>query len=120
MRNAMWTVIILLGVVFSSPAAADESTQKKEAYGDKIESVFNLTRQGIRWRFKRIFNEIYVEAYLAVFYIESNFGTDLRQMAMEIARERVALRKKAQKMDNFELCRREKGSEGPKSEGAQL
>ena len=88
-------------------------------YGDKIESAFNLTRQGIRWRFKRIFNEIYVEAYLAVFYIESNFGTELRQMALEIARERVTLRKKAQKMDNFELCRRENRSEGPKLERPQ-
>ena len=89
-------------------------------YGDKIESAFNLTRQGIRWRFKRIFNEIYVDAYLSIFWIESNFGTELRQMAMEIAKERVTLRKKAQKMDNFELCRRENGSEGPKSEGPQL
>ena len=85
-------------------------------YGDKIESAFNLTRQGIRWRFKRIFNKIYVDAYLAVFYIESNFGTELRQMAMEIARERVALRKKAQKMDNFELCRRENRFAEPRSE----
>jgi hypothetical protein len=92
----------------------------RQNYGDKIESEFNLTRQGIRWRFKRIFNEIYVDAYLAVFWIESNFGIDLRQMAMEIAKERVTLRKKAQKMDHFELCRRENGSEGPKSEGAQL
>jgi hypothetical protein len=36
-------------------------------------------------------------------------------MAMEIARERVELRKKAKKMGDFEVCRREKGSAGPKS-----
>jgi hypothetical protein len=89
-------------------------------YGDKIESEFNLTRQGIRWRFKRIFNEIYVNAYLAIFWIESNFGTELRQMAMEIAREQVEFRKKAKKMEDFEFCRREKGSSEPKSEGPQL
>jgi hypothetical protein len=89
-------------------------------YGDKIESEFNLTRQGIRWRFKRIFNEIYVNAYLSIFWIETNFGTELRQMAMEIAREQIELRKKAQKMDNFGICRREKGFSEPKSEGPQL
>ena len=92
----------------------------RQNYGDKIESEFNLTRQGIRWRFKRIFNEIYVHDYLSIYWIESNFGTQLRQMAMEIAKEQITLRKKAQKMDDFELCRREIGSESPKSEGAQL
>jgi len=38
--------------------------------------------------------------------VESLFGTELRQKALEIARERVELRKKAQKMGNFERCRR--------------
>ena len=89
-------------------------------YGDKIESAFNLTRQGVRWRFQRLFSEIYVESYLAIFWIESSFGTGLRQMALEIARERVELRKKARKMDDFELCRREKGSDGPQSGGVRL
>ena len=89
-------------------------------YGDKIESEFNLTRQGIRWRFKRIFNEIYVNAYLSIFWIESNFGTELRQMALEIAREQIELRKKTRKMDDFEFCRREKGFSGPKSGRTQL
>ena len=85
-------------------------------YGDKIESEFNLTRQGIRWRFKRIFDEIYVNSYLAIFWIESNFGTQLRKMAMEVARERVEQRKKAQKMEDFRFCRREKRSSDTKSE----
>ena len=65
-------------------------------YGDKIESAFGMTRQGVRWRFQRLFNEIYVEAYSTIFVIESLFGTPLRQDVMEIVRERVALRKKAQ------------------------
>ena len=89
-------------------------------YGDKIESEFNLTRQGIRWRFKRIFDEIYVDSYLAILWIESNFGTQLRKMAMEIARERVEQRKKAQKEENFRFCRREKGAADTKSEELQL
>ena len=86
----------------------------RQNYGDRIQSYFNLTRQGVRWRFQRLFNQIYINSYLAVFWIESNFGTELRQMAMEIAKERIELRKKAKKMGGFEVCRREKGSAGPR------
>lgn len=89
-------------------------------YGDKIESEFNLTRQGIRWRFNRLFNQIYVNSYLAIFWIESNFGTELRKMALEIAREHVELRKKALKMGNLGFCRREKRSVDPRSERPQM
>ena len=77
----------------------------RKNYGDRIEKVFGVTRQGVRWRFQRLFNEIYVEAYSTIFIIESLFGTGLRQKALEIARERVELRKKAQKMGNFEFHR---------------
>ena len=80
----------------------------RKNYGDGIEAAFNLTRQGVRWRFHRIFSEIYISSYEAIFFIESLFGTELRHKALEIARERVELRKKAQKMGKFELCRREK------------
>jgi hypothetical protein len=45
--------------------------------------------------------------------VESNFGTELRQMAMEIARERVELRKKAQKIDFFDASRRENAPSEP-------
>ena len=79
----------------------------RKNYGDRIEKEFGLTRQGVRWRFDRIFNEIYVEAYQALYWIESLFGTGLRQKALEIARERVELRKKAQKMGGFDFCRRQ-------------
>ncbi len=71
-------------------------------YGDKIEVAFNMTRQGVRWRFQRIFGEIYISAYESIYVIESLFGTELRQKAIEIAKERVALRKKAQKSGNLE------------------
>jgi len=70
----------------------------RQNYGDKIERAFGLTRQGVRWRFQRLFNEIYIEAYASIFAIESRFGTQLRSMALEIARERIELRKQAQKL----------------------
>ncbi len=64
-------------------------------YGDKIEKVFGLTRQGIRWRFQRLFGDVYVSAYEAIYWIETAFGTELRGMALEIAKQRVELRRKA-------------------------
>jgi len=77
----------------------------RKNYGDKIEECFNMTRQGVRWRFQRLFNEIYINAYLTIFFIESNFGIKLRQKAIEIAKERVELRKNAQKSRNFDISR---------------
>jgi hypothetical protein len=67
----------------------------RKNYGSKIESCFGMTRQGIRWRFHRLFNKIYIDSYLAIFWIESNFGTQLRQDAITIAKEQVELRRKA-------------------------
>ena len=81
----------------------------RQNYGDKIERDFNMTRQGVRWRFQRLFNEIYVNAYLTVYWIESNFGTTLRSKALEIARERIELTKRAHKEGFFDVSRREKG-----------
>ena len=78
----------------------------RKNYGNKIESAFHMTRQGVRWRSQRLFNEIYVEAYQTIYLVESLFGTELRQKAMEIARERVEIRKKAQKMGHFDFHRR--------------
>jgi hypothetical protein len=86
----------------------------RQNYGDKVEKIFNMSRQGVRWRFYRLFNEIYVEAYMTIFFVESNFGTQLRQMAMEIAKERVELRKKAQKIEFFDASRRENGQQESK------
>ena len=76
-------------------------------YGDKIESEFEMTRQGVRWRFQRVLNQVYVSAYESIYLIESQFGTELRQKALEIAKERVQLRQKAQKMGLIEVHRRE-------------
>ncbi len=35
----------------------------RQNYGDHIEARFGMSRQGVRWRFQRLFNDIYVEAY---------------------------------------------------------
>jgi len=84
----------------------------RKNYGDKVERAFQMTRQGVRWRFHRLFNEIYVNAYLTVYWIESNFGTELRGKALEIAREKIELRKQAQKGGNPNVSRRERGGLG--------
>jgi len=78
----------------------------RQNYGDKIEKCFGMTRQGVRWRFRHL-SEIYTSSYEAIYFVESNFGTELRGMALDIARERVALRKKATQKGFFEVCRRE-------------
>ena len=73
----------------------------RKNYGSRIESHFGMTRQGIRWRFNRLFNQIYVDAYLAIFWIESNFGTQLRQDALAVAKQQVGLRNKARQKAKF-------------------
>jgi len=86
----------------------------RQNYGDKIESEFKMTRQGVRWRFHRLFNEIYLNAYLTIFWIESNFGVELREKVIRIAKQHVELRKKAQKTGFLPACRRENGSKSLK------
>ena len=90
----------------------------RENYGDKIEGTFNMTRQGIRWRFYRLFNDIYVSAYETIYFVESYFGTDLRQMAIDIAKERISFRKKAQKIEFFDASRRENEQQESKPAGS--
>ena len=92
----------------------------RKNYGDRVEGAFNMTRQGVRWRFHRLFNEIYMNAYLTIYWVESNFGTELRASALEIARERVELRKKAQETSFFHASRREKGGWDVRSESREL
>lgn len=70
----------------------------KKNYGDHIETSFQMTRQGVRWRFQRLFNDIYVSAYETIYFIESNFGTSLRNDAIAIVKQRIEMRKNAQKM----------------------
>ncbi len=92
----------------------------KQNYGDKIQSSFRMSRQGVRWRFRRLFNEVYVSAYETIYMMESQFGIQLRQQALAIAKERVEMRKKHQQMANFDVCRRQSEQEESQSLGSQL
>ena len=64
-------------------------------YGEQIHKIFRMTRQGVRWRFWRIMNDIYVSAFNAILTIEKAFGTQLRDHAIRISKERYALRQEA-------------------------
>ena len=61
-------------------------------YGEKIHRTFRMTRQGVRWRFWRLFNDIYVSAFETILFIERTFGTQLREHAVRISKERYAAR----------------------------
>ena len=61
-------------------------------YGDKLHKTFRVSRQGVRWRFQRLFNRVYVDAFETILFIETTFGTELRDHAIRISRERYTLR----------------------------
>ena len=69
----------------------------KGTYGVKIHKTFGITRQGVRWRFQHIFGKDYIEAFATILAIEKIFGTELRDYAIRISRERYQLRQKAKK-----------------------
>jgi len=92
----------------------------RQSYGDKVESSFGMTRQGVRWRFHRLFKEIYVSSYETIYWVESSFGTGLRSKVLEIVKERVEMRKKANKMVFFSTPRRENDNTEDESQGKKL
>jgi stress response protein YsnF len=92
----------------------------RQNYGDKIESTFRMSRQGVRWRFSRLFNEVYVSAYETIYMMENHFGIQLRQQALAIAKERVEMRKKNQKIGDLDVCRRQSNQEVSHPPGSQL
>ena len=61
-------------------------------YGQKVHKAFCMTRQGVRWRFWRLFNDIYISAFESILFVEKIFGTELREYALRITKERYALR----------------------------
>lgn len=61
-------------------------------YGEKVHQSFRMTRQGVRWRFHRLFNEVYVSAFETILFIEKIFGPQLREHAVRISQNRYALR----------------------------
>ncbi len=64
----------------------------KGGYGEEIHKAFRMSRQGVRWRFWRLFNEIYVSAFETILFIEKVLGPQLREHAIRIGKERYALR----------------------------
>jgi len=65
----------------------------KGTYGEKIHQTFRMTRQGVRWRFQRLFSHVYVEAFETILMIEKTFGTQLREHAIRISRGRYEKRR---------------------------
>ena len=64
----------------------------KGTYGEKIHKTFRMTRQGVRWRFQRLFCQVYVEAFETILMIEKIFGMELREYAIRISKERYEFR----------------------------
>jgi len=90
----------------------------RQNYGDKISRSFGMTRQGVRWRFQRLM-DMYTSAYETILFIESNFGTELRNYAMAIAKQRANLYKKAQQMNKTRLPRRQTMPNTAESEASE-
>ena len=67
----------------------------KWTYGEKIHKTFRMSRQGVRWRFYRLFNQVYVDAFETILMIEKAFGAQLREYAVRISKERWSLRNEA-------------------------
>jgi hypothetical protein len=53
-----------------------------------------MSRQGVRWRFHHLFDG-YVRAFEAIVAVEKSFGTELREYAIRISRERYQLYQEA-------------------------
>ena len=70
----------------------------KGTYGEKIHKTFRMTRQGVRWRFHRLFNHVYVEAFETILFLEKVFGMQLRDYAIRVSKERYELRREIQKV----------------------
>ena len=64
-------------------------------YGEKIHKTFGMSRQGVRWRFRHVFMEMYVQSFNTILWVEKTFGTELREHAIRISKERYALHQEA-------------------------
>jgi hypothetical protein len=60
-------------------------------YGERYHKPFRMTRQGVRWRFQRVMDQ-YIQSFETILFIERIFGTQLRDHAIRISRERYELR----------------------------
>ena len=85
----------------------------RQNYGAKVAQRFGVSRQGVRWRFQRLFCQGYVETYERLFWFEALFGIRLRHYAIAMAKQRVELRKKAQKLGLSAVSRRQNAKQPP-------
>jgi hypothetical protein len=63
-------------------------------YGQKVHETFRMTRQGVRWRFARLFNDVYVSAFETILFIEKIFGSQLREHAIRISQNAMRCARK--------------------------
>jgi hypothetical protein len=87
----------------------------KGTYGEKIHKTFRMTRQGVRWRFQRLFSQVYVEAFEMILMIEKTFGAQLREHAVRISRERYEVRQEVMG-EGFRSAENLRGETGPRTE----
>lgn len=73
----------------------------KGNYGTHVEQRFGISRQGVRWRFERLFNQLYVDSFAVLVFIEKLLGSQFRQDALIIAHDRFLLRQKALQSQSF-------------------
>jgi len=93
-------------------------------YGEKVYEAFGMSRQGVRWRFWRLFNDIYVSAFETILFIEKVFGPELREHAIRISKERYALRQHVaengfQSADSL-VARRQEPEKAGNGQGVEL
>jgi len=67
-------------------------------YGTKVHRTFRVSRQGLRWRFQKLFNRNYVDAFETILFVETTYGTELRDHAIRISKERYALRQELMRL----------------------
>jgi hypothetical protein len=84
-------------------------------YGKKIHRTLRMTRQGVRWRFQRLFGHVYVEAFETILMIEKTFGTQLRDYAIRISRERYEARREIL-TEGFQSADNLRGETDPRTE----
>ena len=60
-------------------------------YGERIHQAFHMSRQGVRWRFHRLLNDVYVSAFETILFVEKTLGTSLRDDAIHISQQRYEL-----------------------------
>ena len=80
-------------------------------YGTHIEQKFGITRQGVRWRFERLFNQLYVDSFAVLVFIEKLLGSQYRQDALIIAHERFMSRQKTVQNHSFKEANSYRGKD---------